>query len=61
MRRGRLLEAAGRADEALTTYHQALAELDQLSTHRRHTKAIHRIETDLQTAIQRLRASLSSS
>lgn len=46
-RRGEILEAAGRRDEALGAYREALAALEQLSVHHRNVKPMRELEARL--------------
>jgi predicted Zn-dependent protease len=54
MRRGAILEAAGRTGEAVETYRAALSALDTLPVSRRNNNAVRRLETEAQAAIDRL-------
>jgi tetratricopeptide (TPR) repeat protein len=54
MRKGALLEAAGRPDEAIAVYREALEAIETLSPRRRGTKAVQRLETEALTALERL-------
>ena len=54
MRKGALLEAAGRPDEAIAVYSEALEAIETLSPRRRGTKAVQRLETEALTALERL-------
>jgi tetratricopeptide (TPR) repeat protein len=54
MRRGAILEAAGRKSEAMESYRAALTALDTLPASRRNNNAVRRLETEAQAAIARL-------
>jgi predicted Zn-dependent protease len=54
MRKGAVLEAAGREHEAARVYRQALEAIDTLPRHRRGTKAVKRMETEAIAALERL-------
>lgn len=47
VRRGEILEAAGRTDEARHAYHDALSSIDRLPAHHRETKPMRDLQTQL--------------
>ena len=55
VRRGEILQQAGRYEEARAAYQQALQEMAALPPHRRQTKAILDLETRLLTALDHLK------
>jgi tetratricopeptide (TPR) repeat protein len=55
MRRGEILQLAGRYEEAQAVYQQALKEIETLPPHRRQTKAIQDLQTRLQIALDLLK------
>jgi tetratricopeptide (TPR) repeat protein len=54
MRRGEILEQAGRIEEARDAYRAALAEIDGLSASRRGTRATSRLQAQAEAALERL-------
>lgn len=56
VRRGEILERAGRGMEARAVYTQALAALEALPGHLRATRAMAELETRVRAALERLRA-----
>jgi predicted Zn-dependent protease len=54
MRKGTVLEAAGRKAAALEVYRKALHEVEALPQNRRGSKAVRRLEDEARAAIQRL-------
>jgi len=54
VRRGKLLEEAGRLAEARQAYVTALAALDSLPEHRRKVRALARLESQATAALERL-------
>ncbi len=54
LRRGEILEADGRPDQARTAYAEALAAIEALPPARRHNRAMQRIETAAREALNRL-------
>jgi len=59
MRRGAILEAAGRNAEAAETYRGALTALDTLPASRRNNNAVRRLETEARAALTRLEGDIS--
>jgi len=55
MRRGEILQLAGRREEARAAYQQALQEMAALPLHRRQTKAVQDLEIRLLTALDHLK------
>jgi tetratricopeptide (TPR) repeat protein len=53
MRKGAVLEAAGRREEALQAYRQALEAVESLPPNRRGSKAVNRLESEARAAIER--------
>jgi tetratricopeptide (TPR) repeat protein len=53
MRKGAVLEAAGRREDALKVYRQALNEVESLPQSRRGSKAVQRLENEARAAIER--------
>lgn len=56
LRRGEILESAGKPDEARRAYHAALEAIQGLPVSRRQTKAVKRIEDEARHAVERLDA-----
>jgi len=56
VRKGSILEAAGRTAEAREAYAQTLASIDTLPTSRRNNRAVERLETEAREAMRRLDA-----
>jgi tetratricopeptide (TPR) repeat protein len=54
MRRGAILEAAGRKAEALRAYRQALSAVESLPASRRGSRAVARLEAEARSAVARL-------
>ena len=54
MRKGAILEAAGRDEDALRTYRRALAAVESLPSARRGNRAVQRLEAEARAAISRL-------
>ena len=54
VRRGEILEAAGRPAEATRAYEQALSEVAKLPAHRRHVPATAALEQRARSAVERL-------
>jgi tetratricopeptide (TPR) repeat protein len=54
MRKGAILEAAGRQTAALEVYREALAAVDSLPQNRRGSKAVKRLEAEARAAVERL-------
>jgi tetratricopeptide (TPR) repeat protein len=54
VRRGEILEQAGRVEEARAAYRAALAEIDKLPASRRGTRAASRLQAEAQAALERL-------
>ncbi len=53
MRKGAVLEAAGRREDALKVYRKALEAVESLPQHRRGSKAVSRLESEARAAIER--------
>jgi tetratricopeptide (TPR) repeat protein len=53
MRKGTVLEAAGRREDALKVYRQALAAVESLPPNRRGSKAVKRLESEARAAVER--------
>jgi predicted Zn-dependent protease len=61
MRKGAVLEAAGRNGEATQVFQQALKAIDTLPRHRRGTRAVKRMEDEAAAALERLNIAESTS
>lgn len=54
LRRGRVLEEAGRAEEAVTAYREALAAVERSPAFRRQNRATQRLEAEARESLERL-------
>ena len=59
LRRGEILEEAGRIDEAREAYTRALEAIETISAHRRSTRAVEEIELKVRTSLVRLAQGIS--
>jgi len=60
VRKGSILEAAGRLDEARSAYRQTLASIENLPSERRSNRAVERLEQEARQALERLSPALTS-
>ena len=56
VRRGQILEIAGRPEEARAAYSQTLEEIEALPAHRRSNRAVSSLENEARSALERLDA-----